>query len=107
MKKKTVIITVIAAIAAIGATVFIVKKGPDLKEELLEKIDTLKAKIKDIEASEVKDAVKAKLIEIKEDVKAYDWEKSKEDVKNKFYDFKRQIKAVKKHIPLVEDELGE
>ena len=104
MKKKTLIITAIAAVAAIGATVFVVKKGPELKEELLERIDTLKAKIKDIEASEVKEAVKAKLIEIKEEIKAFDWEKSKDDVQQKFYDFKRQIKSVKKHIPLIEND---
>jgi len=107
MKKKTLIITAIAAVAAVGATLFVVKKGPELKEELLERIDHLKAKIKDIEASDVKDAVKTKLIEIKEDIKAFDWEKSKDDVQQKFYDFKRQIKSVKKHIPLIEHDTEE
>jgi len=103
MKKKTVIITVIAAIVAIGATIFVVKKGPQLKEELLEKVDNLKAKIKDIEISDVKDALQGKLTEIKEDIKAFDWEKSKEDVQAKFYEVKGKLKSVKKHIPLTEE----
>ena len=105
MKKKTVIITAIAAVAAIGATIFVVKKGPQLKEELLEKVDALKVKLKDIEASEVKEAIKTKLTDIKADIKAFDWEKSKEEVQKKFYEFKGQIKSVKKHIPLAEDEV--
>lgn len=103
MKKKTVIITAIAAIVAIGATIFVVKKGPQLKEELLEKVDNLKAKIKDIEISDVKDALQGKLTEIKEDIKAFDWEKSKEDVQAKFYEVKSKLKSVKKHIPLTEE----
>jgi len=103
MKKKTVVLTVIAAVAAIGATIFVVKKGPELKAELLEKVDALKAKIKDIEMSDVKDAVQAKLAEIKEDIKAFDWEKSKEDVQAKFHEIKGRLKSVKKHIPLTEE----
>ena len=105
MKKKTIIITAIAAITAIGATIFVVKKGPQLKEELLEKVDDLKAKIKDIEISDVKDALQGKLTEIKEDIKGFDWEKSKEDVQAKFYEIKSRIKSVKKHIPLIEEEV--
>jgi len=103
MKKKTVIITAIAAIAAIGATIFVVKKGPELKEELIKKVDALKAKIKDIEVSEVKDAISAKLVEIKEEIKAFDWEKPKKEVEKKFYEIKKQIKSVKSHMPLVEE----
>jgi len=104
MKKKTIIITAIAAIFAIAATIFVVKKGPQLKEDLLEKVDELKAKVKDFEVSEVKDALQAKLVEIKEDIKAFDWEKSKEEVEKKFYEFKKQIRSVKKHMPLIEEE---
>jgi len=103
MKKKTVIITAVAAIAAIGATIFVVKKGPELKEELIKKVDALKAKIKDIEVSEVKDAIYAKLVEIKEDIKAFDWDKPKKEVERKFYEIKQQLKSVKNHIPLVEE----
>jgi chaperonin cofactor prefoldin len=105
--KKKLIIAGIAAVAAVGATVFVVKKGPELKEELLEKVDALKAKIKDIEASEVKEAIKTKLNDIKEDIKAFDWEKSKEDVQNKFLEVKGKLKSVKKHIPLTEEEVAE
>jgi len=107
MKKKTVIITAIAAVAAIGATIFVIKKGPELKEELLKKVDSLKAKIKDIEVSDVKDAIQAKLVEIKEEIKAFDWEKPKKEVEKKFYDLKKQIKSVKKHMPLVEEQTGD
>jgi len=101
--KKKLIIAGLAAIAAIGATVFVVKKGPELKAELLERVDNLKAKIKDIEISDVKDALQGKLTEIKEDIKAFDWEKSKEDVQAKFYEVKAKLKSVKKHIPLTEE----
>lgn len=107
MKKKTVIITAIAAIAAVGATIFVIKKGPELKEELLEKVDALKAKIKDIEVSDVKDAIQAKLVEIKEDIKAFDWEKPKKEVEKKFHEFKKQLKSVKKHIPLIDEQGAE
>jgi len=106
MKKKTVIITAIATVAAIGATIFVIKKGPELKEELLKKVESLKAKIKDIEVSDVKDAIQAKLAEIKEEIKAFDWEKPKKEVERKFYELKKQIKSVKKHIPLVEETDG-
>lgn len=104
MKKKTAVITAIAAVIAIGATIFVIKKGPQLKEELLEKVDNLKAKVKDFEVSEVKDAIQAKLIEIKEEIKAFDWEKPKDEVERKFYELKKQIKAVKKHLPLIEEK---
>ena len=104
MKKKTVIITAIAAVAAIGATIFVIKKGPELKEELLKKVESLKAKIKDFEVSEVKDAIQAKLVEIKEEIKAFDWEKPKKEVEKKFYELKKQIRSVKKHIPLIEEK---
>jgi len=104
MKKKTAIITAVAAIFAIAATIFVIKKGPQLKEDLLRKVDELKAKIKDFEVSDVKDAIQAKLVEIKEDIKAFDWEKPKEEVEKKFYEFKKQLRSVKKHIPLIEED---
>ena len=107
MKKRTVVITAIAAIAAVGATIFVIKKGPELKEELLEKVDNLKAKIKDIEVSDVKDAIQAKLVEIKEDIKAFDWEKPKKEVERKFYELKKQLKSVKKHMPLIDENNAE
>ena len=103
MKKKTIIITVIAAIFAVGTTVFVIKKGPKLKEDLLKKVDELKTKIKDIEMSEVKDAIHTKLVEIKEEIKAFDWEKPKAEVEKKFFELKKQIKSVKKHMPLIEE----
>ena len=107
MKKKTVIITAVAAIAAVGTAIFMIKKGPELKDELLKRIESLKAKIKDIEVSDVKDAVSAKLVEIKEDIKAFDWDKPKEEVQKKFYEFKKQIKSVKKHMPLIDENDSE
>ena len=104
MKRKTAVITVVATIAAVGATVFMIKKGPELKEELLEKVESLKVKIKDLEVSDVADAIQVKLVEIKDDIKDFDWEKPKKEVEKKFYELKRQIKSVKKHMPLVEEE---
>ena len=103
MKRRTAVITAVAAVAAVGTAIFMIKNGSDLKEELLEKVDALKAKIKDIEVSEVKDAVHAKLVEIKEEIKEFDWEKPKEEVRKKFYELKKQIKSVKKHFPLMEE----
>ena len=105
MKKTTAVITVIATVAALGAAIFVIKKGPELKDELLKKVDDLKAKIKDIEVSDVKEAVHAKLVEIKEDIKAFDWDKPKEEVQKKFYELKKQIRSVKGHIPLIEEEV--
>lgn len=103
MKKKTAIITAVATVAAVGAAIFVVKKGPALKEELLKKVEALKNKIKHLEVSEVKEAIHARLIEIKNEIKGFDWEKPKEDVEKKFQELKKQLKAVKKHIPLTEE----
>ena len=102
MKKKTLIITAIAATAAVVATVFVVKKGPELKKELEDKVDKLKEKIKNIEMSDVKEAISVKLTEIKENIQEFDWNKSKEEVERKFHEIKGQLKSVKKHIPLTE-----
>ena len=104
MKKRTIIFTLVAAVAAIGATLFIIKKGPELKKELIGKVDQLKEKIKDIEVSDVKDAISTKLTEIKADIQAFDWEKPKAEVEKKFYEFKKQIRAVKKHLPLIQEK---
>jgi chaperonin cofactor prefoldin len=104
MKKKTVMITAIAAtIATIGAAIFVAKKGPELKEDLLKRVDTLKERIKDLEVSEVKEAIHSKLVEIKNEIKDFDWEKPKEEVEKKFYELRKQLKSVKKHIPLTEE----
>lgn len=103
MKKKAIIITAIAAVATVGAAIFVVKKGPQLKEDLLKKVDSLKNKVKDLEVSEVQDAISSKLAEIKNDIKEFDWDKPQEEVKKKFYEFKKQIRSVKKHIPLTEE----
>jgi len=105
MKKKTAVITGVVAIVALGATIFAIKKGPELKENLLKKVDSLKTKIKDIEVSDVKDAIQAKLVEIKDEIKAFDWEKPKEEVEKKFYELKKQIRSVKKHIPLTQEDI--
>lgn len=103
MKKKTIIITAIAALATVGTAAFVVKKGPELKEDLLKKVDVLKDKIKNLEVSDVKDGINEKLVEIKNDIKDFDWEKPQEEVKKKFYEFKKQIRSVKKHLPLTEE----
>ena len=103
MKKKTAIITAVATVAAVGAAIFVVKKGPELKEDLLKKVDSLKEKIKDLEVSEVKDAIHAKLVEIKTEIKEFDWEKPKEEVEKKFHELKKQLKSVKKHLPLTQE----
>ena len=102
MKKKAVIITVIAAVGAIATTIFVIKKGPQLKRDLLNKVDHLKEKIKDIEVSDVKDAISSKLLEIKENIQDFDWNKPKKEVENKFHEIRNQLKSVKKHIPLTE-----
>lgn len=104
MKKSTAIITGIATAVTVVAAIFVIKKGPQLKEDLLEKVDDLKAKIKDLEVSEVKEAIQTKLVEIKDDIKDFDWEKPKDEVEKKFYEFKNQLRSVKKHMPLVDEK---
>ncbi|MCL1989462.1 MAG: hypothetical protein FWG67_01100 [Defluviitaleaceae bacterium] len=107
MRTRTAVFTGVAAIVAVVAAIFVIKKGPQLKEDLLEKVDALKAKIKDVEVSDVKEAIHAKLVELKADIKAFDWEKPKKEVEKKFYEFKKQIRSVKKHLPLAEEGDGE
>jgi len=104
MKRKTAIFTAIAALFALLATLFVIKKGPQLKEELLSRVDELKTKINDFEVSDVKDAIGVKLVEIKDDIKNFDWEKSKIEVEKKFVEVTKQIKSVKKHFPLLKEE---
>ena len=102
MRKRTAVIGIIAGIAAIIATIFIIKKGPELKKDLLEKVDKMKTKIKDIEMSDVKAAISEKLTEIKKSIQEFDWNKSKREVEAKFHEVKKQLQNVKKHIPLTE-----
>ena len=107
MKKRAIVLTALAAASAIAATVFAVKKGPELKDELLTKVDDLKEKIKNTEVSDVTDAISLKISEIKESIHDFDWEKSKDEVEKKFYEIKNQIRSVKKHIPLTGDIYGD
>ena len=65
--------------AAIGAglgVLFAPKKGSDTRAELKTKIDEMIAKLKDVDANEVKETIETKIGEIKEELADLDKEKA-------------------------------
>lgn len=97
--------------AAVGAglgVLFAPKEGSKTRAELKAKIDEMVAKLKDVDADEVKEKIEAKIAEIKEELADLDKEKVLKIAKKKAKEIEVSTKklvdyAVEKGTPVLED----
>lgn len=95
---------------AVGAglgILFAPKKGSETRVELKNKMDDLLAKLKDIDAKEVKENIEAKIYEIKEELEDLDKEKAMKIAKQKAKQIQEKAEelvnyAVEKGTPVLE-----
>ena len=117
MKKRNVFVLG-AFLGAAAVALLTPKSGKEMQNELLQKVDDLQTKIKDLEVEDVKEAFVAKLDEIKEVVNNFDWESSKADLEVKVNDVKAKLnemvqrldeakETLKDQAELVQDDLEE
>lgn len=117
MKKRNVFVLG-ALLGAAAVALLTPKSGKEMQNELLQKVDDLQRKIKDLEVEDVKEAFVTKLDEIKELVNNFDWELSKADLEVKVNDVKAKLnemvqrldeakETLKDQAELVQDDLEE
>ena len=117
MKKRNVFVLG-ALLGAAAVALLTPKSGKEMQNELLQKVDDLQTKIKDLEVEDVKEAFVTKLDEIKEIVNNFDWELSKADLEVKVNDVKAKLnemvqrldeakETLKDQAELVQDDLEE
>ena len=117
MKKRNVFVLG-ALLGAAAVALLTPKSGKEMQNELLQKVDDLQTKIKDLEVEDVKEAFVTKLDEIKELVNNFDWELSKADLEVKVNDVKAKLnemvqrldeakETLKDQAELVQDDLEE
>ncbi len=101
--------------AALGAglgLLFAPKKGSDMRADLKDKLDDLMAKIKEIDAEEVKEEFDKKLAEIKDELEDLDKEKVLEIAEEKANQLKEKAEdlvelAIEKGTPVLRDAAEE
>ncbi len=117
MKKRNVFVLG-ALLGAAAVALLTPKSGKEMQNELLQKVDDIQTKIKDLEVEDVKEAFVTKLDEIKELVNNFDWELSKADLEVKVNDVKAKLnemvqrldeakETLKDQAELVQDDLEE
>ena len=117
MKKRNVFVLG-ALLGAAAVALLTPKSGKEMQNELLQKVDDIQTKIKDLEVEDVKEAFVTKLDEIKELFNNFDWELSKADLEVKVNDVKAKLnemvqrldeakETLKDQAELVQDDLEE
>ena len=117
MKKRNIFVLG-ALLGAAAVALLTPKSGKEMQNELLQKVDDIQTKIKDLEVEDVKEAFVTKLDEIKELVNNFDWELSKADLEVKVNDVKAKLnemvqrldeakETLKDQAELVQDDLEE
>ena len=117
MKKRNVFVLG-ALLGAAAVALLTPKSGKEMQKELLQKVDDVQTKIKDLEVEDVKEAFVTKLDEIKELINNFDWELSKADLEEKVNDVKAKLnemvqrldeakETLKDQAELVQDDLEE
>ena len=91
---------------------FAPKKGSETREDLKKKINELLAKVKEIDAEDVKEAIETKIAEIKDELEDLDKEKALKIAKQKAADIKKKSEelvnlAVEKGTPVLQKAADE
>ena len=104
MKKRNVFLLG-AALGAAAVALLTPKSGKEMQKELLQKVDDIQTRIKELEVEEVKAAFVTKLDEIKEVVNNFDWEVSKSEIEAKVSDVKAKLNEMATRIDQAKDNL--
>jgi len=106
MKKKGfVILGTVVGLGVAASTFFASKKGKEMQKNLTKNVNLLQEKLKDIEMSDLKQALSEKIEDVKTSINEFDWEFAKEDVSTTYFELKDKLSMIKDHIDLAKIKL--
>ena len=94
-----------ALVGAAAVALFTPKSGQEMQKELLQKLEDLQSKIKDIEVDEVKAAFTAKLDDVKDVINNFDWETSKAELEVKVNEVKAKLNEMMARLDEAKDNI--